>query len=406
MRGALVPLPVNVLVVMLGVTQVVSWGTLFYAIAVLGAPMREALGASDITLFAAFSAGLLASGFAAPLVGRDIDAHGGRRVLVWGSVLAAAAMALLATAQDTPMMVAGWLLAGVASAATLYDAGFATLHQFAGTSFRRAVTVLTLLGGFASTVFWPLSRYLLETAGWREAFAVYALLHLALCLPVHALCVPRTPPREATAADVPPPVPPAMPAALLWIAFAMSLVSFVTAAVSAHLMTLLSVTGLAARDAVLIGSLIGPMQVAGRIVEYGAARNVAATSTGTFAFALMAVALCVLSQVHGVWIVALAFVITYGWANGVFTIVRGTVPRALFGAEGYGALLGRLARPQFFARAVAPVTLSLVQAVDGSRRVAPYLLAALGIAALLAYRRALQLASKPAHDEAQRIADT
>lgn len=402
MRDATIPLPVNVLVVLLGVTQIVAWGTLFYAIAVLGQPMRVALGAGDITLFGAFSAGLLLSGVIAPAVGRDIDRHGGRRVLVAGSLLAASSMAVLAMAPNTAVLVIGWLLTGVASAATLYDAGFATLHQFAGASFRRSITVLTLLGGFASTVFWPLSRYLLETAGWREAFAVYAALHLLLCLPIHALCVPRSAQRAAPAVTATATAPPAAPrhAAFVWIAVAMSLVSFVTAAVSAHLMTLLSVTGLAARDAVLIGSLIGPMQVAGRLVEYGAARNVAATSTGTFAFALMAVALCVLSQVGGVWIIALAFVVSYGWANGVFTIVRGTVPRALFGAQGYGVLLGRLARPQFFARAIAPVTLSLVQSVDSSRRVAPYLLTLLGIAAFVAYRRALAVASKPASEPA------
>lgn len=184
-----------------------------------------------------------------------------------------------------------------------------------------------------------------------------------------------------------------MAAAFAWLATAMSLVSFLAAAISAHLMTLLSASGLAARDAVLIGSLIGPMQVAGRIVEYGAARNVAATSTGTFAFALMAAAMLILTQVQGIWIVALAFVIAYGWANGVFTIIRGTVPQVLFGSRGYGGMLGRLARPQFFARAVAPVTLSLVQSADASRRVAPYLLAALGIVAVFAYRRALALAA-------------
>lgn len=399
MSRALIPLPINALVIVLGVTQIVAWGTLFYSIAVLGAPMRAALGVSDITLFAAFSAGLLASGFIAPAIGREIDAHGGRRVLVAGSSLAAVSMAVLACAPNAAMLVVGWVLAGVASAATLYDAGFATLHQVAGASFRRSVTLLTLLGGFASTVFWPLSRYLFETAGWREAFAVYAALHLLLCLPLHALCVPRGEGKVSAPMATPTPQPP-MTAALLWIAIAMSLVAFVAAAVSAHLMTLLSATGLAARDAVLIGSLIGPMQVAGRIVEYGAARNVAATSTGSFAFALMAVALCVLSQVHGVWIIALAFVICYGWANGVFTIVRGTVPRALFGDVGYGGLLGRLARPQFFARAIAPVTLSLVQSIDASRRVAPYLLVVLGIAALAAYRRALSLASGSARDSA------
>jgi predicted MFS family arabinose efflux permease len=393
MRAAAIPMPVSVLVVLLGVTQVVSWGTLFYAIGVLGEPMRVALGTGEIVLFGAFSGGMLLSSLAAPAVGREIDAHGGRRVLTAGSLLAAASMALLAAAQNTPMLVAGWLLAGVASTAVLYDAGFATLHQVAASAFRRAVTVMTLLGGLASTVFWPLSRFLLETVGWREAFMVYAALNLLLCMPVHALCVPAA---NAPAPSAPRPEPPAampMPRALLWLALAMSITSFVAVAVSAHLMTLLGASGLAARDAVLIGSMIGPMQVAGRIVEYGAARNVAATSTGTFAFALMAVALGVLTQVHGTWIVALAFVIAYGWANGVFTIVRGTVPRALFGAQGYGSLLGRLARPQFFARAVAPVTLSLVQGIDPSRRVAPYLLAALGVAALVAYRRALRLAA-------------
>jgi MFS family permease len=389
----------NLRVVLLGIAQIVSWGTLFYAIGVLGEPMRDALGASEVTLFGGFSAGMVLSGVIAPRVGREIDARGGRGVLAAGSVLAAVAMAVLALAPNPVVLVIGWLLAGIASTAALYDAGFATLHQFAGTGFRRAITVLTLLGGFASTVFWPLSRYLLETLGWREAFAVYALLHLAVCLPIHLAAIPRGAAPAAT-----PPVPAApvadarggasMPPAMAWLALAMSITSFIAAGVSAHLMTILGDSGLGARDAVLIGSLIGPMQVAGRIVEYGAARDVAATTTGTFAFALMAVALAILTQVGGVWIVALAFVVTYGWANGVYTIVRGTVPRAIFGARGYGSLLGRLARPQFFARAIAPVTLSLVQGADASRRVAPYLVAALGIAALVAYRRALALAPR------------
>jgi predicted MFS family arabinose efflux permease len=356
--------------------------------------MRRALGASEVTLFGGFSAGMVLSGLIAPRVGRAIDARGGRGVLATGSLLAAASMAVLALAPNAAVLVAGWLLAGVASTAALYDAGFATLHQFAGSGFRRSITVLTLLGGFASTVFWPLSRYLLETLGWREAFAVYALLHLAVCLPIHLAAIPRLPAHDAAPSHADADaggVRASMPAAMAWLALAMSIASFVAAGVSAHLMTILGDGGLGARDAVLIGSLIGPMQVAGRIVEYGAARDVAATTTGTFAFALMAIALAILSQVGGAWIVALAFVIAYGWANGVFTIVRGTVPRALFGARGYGSLLGRLARPQFFARAIAPVTLSLVHGADPSRRVVPYLIAALGVAALIAYRRALAL---------------
>ncbi|HEY5365801.1 MAG TPA: MFS transporter, partial [Casimicrobiaceae bacterium] len=238
-----------------------------------------------------------------------------------------------------------------------------------------------------------------ENGGWREAFALYAALHLLLCLPVHALCVPRSA-RAVAATTIATAVKtaraPPVSAAFIWLAVAMSLLSFLTAAISAHLMTLLTSTGLAARDAVLVGSMIGPMQVAGRLVEYGAARNVASTATGTFAFALMAVALCVLTEVRGVWIVALAFAVTYGWANGVFTIVRGTVPRTLFGGDGYGRLLGRLARPQFFARALAPVTLSVVLSADASGRVAPYAMVVVGILALVAYRRALALAAASA----------
>jgi len=139
-----------------------------------------------------------------------------------------------------------------------------------------------------------------------------------------------------------------------------------------------------------VGSLIGPMQVAGRIMEFAFARHVRAITVGTFAFTLMAVALAIFTQVHGVWIVALAFAITYGWANGVITIVRGTVPAELFGQRGYGALLGKLALPQFVTKAVAPFALALLLAVDPSRIWTPFALLMLGLVALAAYRAAVR----------------
>src|SRR6186713_2856424 len=153
----------------LGVAQIVSWGTLFYTIAVLGASMRADTGVSELWLFGSFTAGLFLSGIASPLVGRDIDARGGRRTLVTGSLLAALASCVLGSAQGPVTVLAGWLLPGVAMAACLYDPAFATLHQIAGASYRRSVTALTLFGGFASTVFWPLSQFLLDTLGWRPA---------------------------------------------------------------------------------------------------------------------------------------------------------------------------------------------------------------------------------------------
>jgi hypothetical protein len=381
------------LVPALGIAQIVSWGTLFYAIAVLGPAMRDAIGTSDVALFGGFTCGLFASGVVSPWVGRRIDAHGGRGVLVAGSALGALACATLALAQGPIAMLAGWMLAGIAMAATLYDPAFATLHRVSGTSYRRAVTALTLFGGFASTVFWPLSQYLLETIGWRAAFAVYALLHAFLCLPLHAWCVPGGSVRIPAAAGGAAPSAGALPAdgaVFAWLAGALALATFVSSALSAHLIELLTATGVDARDAVLVGALIGPMQVAGRIMEFVFTRHVRALTVGTLAFTLLALALLLLAQVRGAWIVALAFAVLYGWSNGVMTIVRGTVPAELFGHRGYGVLLGRLALPQFVAKAIAPLAVTLVYAVDASRSATPWTLVACGATALYAYRRSIR----------------
>jgi len=380
----------------LGVAQIISWGTLFYTIAVLGGAMRRDLGISDVFLFGSFTAGLFLSGVVSPLVGREIDARGGRRVLAAGSVLGAVATAALATAQGPLTMLVGWLLAGVAMSATLYDPAFATLHQFSGTSYRRAVTALTLFGGFASTVFWPLSQFLLDEIGWRWTFAVYTGLHLLVCLPLHLLLVPRM--RAAhPMAEVPhgnAAVREGDGAVFAWLASALSLAAFMGTAIAAHVIDLLTATGLSARDAVLVGSLIGPMQVAGRVMEFAFGRHLRALAVGTLAFALMAAALAIFTQVHGVWIVALAFAMVYGWSNGVMTIVRGTVPAELFGPRGYGALLGRLARPQFILKSSAPLALTLLYTVDAARTLTPYVLLLVAVAALVAYRLALVAAGK------------
>jgi predicted MFS family arabinose efflux permease len=384
----------------LGVAQIVSWGTLFYTIAVLGAAMRADTGVNELWLFGSFTAGLFLSGIVSPYVGRQIDVLGGRRVLMVGSLLGALACAALALAQGPWTVLAGWLLAGIAMSAGLYDPAFATLHQMAGGNYRRTVTALTLFGGFASTVFWPLSQYLLETVGWRGAFAVYAGLHFALCLPIHAWCVPSglgaTRPSEPSLAPVEGPAPlPREREVFAWLATALALVAFISTAIAAHFITLMTASGLSARDAVLIGAMIGPMQVAGRIVEFTFTKHVRARTVGTLAFGLMVVALAIFTQVRGVWILALAFVIPYGWANGVVTIVRGTVPAELFGPRNYGALLGRLALPQFILKALAPFALTLLFAIDPERGFAPYALLLVGVLAFVAYRAAVAAAARP-----------
>jgi predicted MFS family arabinose efflux permease len=391
------PVALRPLVTALGIGQIVSWGTLFYSIAVLGPPMAHALDVSDVMLYGSFTAGLFLSGIASPWVGRRIDREGGRAVLAGGSVLGAIACVLLALSINGAMMLAGWLVAGLAMAACLYDPAFATLFRVSGSSYRRTVTALTLFGGFASTVFWPLSQYLLEAGGFRLAFAVHAALNAGLCLPLHLLFVPG-PAQRVTATlarDAQPDVVVA-PGTFVWLAAGFAVAAFLASAVSSHLVVLLASGGLASRDAVLVGALIGPMQVAGRVMEFAFSNRWSPLMVGTLAFTLLATALVVLCLVRGVWIVALVFALLYGWANGVMTIVRGTVPGVLFGARDYGALLGRLAQPQFILKAFAPVAVTLLFTLDPSRRLALYVLAGAALLALVAYRLAVRAAASRA----------
>jgi len=382
----------------LGVAQIISWGTLFYAIAVLGEAMRGELGISATWLFGAFTVGLLISGIVSPAVGGLVDAQGGRFVLSWGSVLGAVALALIASARGFPLLLLGWSVAGVAMAACLYDPAFATLHQLTGTSYRRAVTALTLFGGFASTVFWPASQWLLDSVGWRETLWIYAALHLVVCLPLHLAFVPAHAPGAATdasiavAADTVPSVAEARRtagrASYVWLAAAFSVAAFLAATLSAHLIALLKASGLTARDAVLVSSLIGPMQVVGRIAEFSFARRLSPLSVGALAFGLMTAGLACLALIDGLSAMAFAFAVLYGWSNGVMAIVRGTVPAVLFGQRGYGALLGRLALPAFVAKAVAPVAFTLVLGANLPRDAALWSLVLAAVLAQAGYRLA------------------
>jgi MFS family permease len=387
------PMRLRWVVPVLGIAQIISWGSLYYPIAVLGAAIRDELGIGDIAVFGSFTVGLFVSGLAAPAAGRLVDTRGGRFTLTGGSAIGAVALAVLALAQGTATLMLGFALAGLAMAGCLYDPAFATLHGISGPSYRKAVTALTLFGGFASTVFWPLSQFLLDTVGWRAAFATYAVLNLVACVPMHLWVLspgPGSVPHAPTTAD--PAVAPGSghPAVFVWLATALALASFLSSALSAHVIGLLTSSGLTARDAVLVSSLIGPMQVAGRVAEFAFGAHLRPLTVGTLAFGLFAVALLLLTQVHGLWIAALWFAAMYGWSNGVMTIVRGTVPGELFGHRQFGALLGRLARPQFVAKAIAPLALTLVFAVDPARTLSLYALAVIGLAALGAYRLALR----------------
>ena len=381
---------------MLGITQIIAWGTLTYGIAVLAPAISADLGLSMGWVFGAFSLGLGFSGLAAPAVGRAIDRIGGGKVMAGGSLLAALAMALVALSQGPALFFLGWIVAGLAMAANLYDAAFATLSQFAGNRYRQALTALTLLGGLASTVFWPLAWWIEGLAGWRAAFQVFAALHLLLCLPLHLLLpAARLEEKLVAAAPMSPAAGAAQRRQLLWLASAFTLAAFVVSGMAAHVVGALRASGLEAATTIAAAALIGPMQVVGRVLEFAFARNLPAVRVGLAALLTMGLAMLMLLLTGIAPALAFAAACAYGLANGVLSIVRGTVPAELFGREAYGSLMGRLAQPAFFAKAIAPLAVALLIGADEEYGRMALLFMVLMAAAIAAYLMATRTSRPP-----------
>jgi MFS family permease len=370
----------------LGIAQIISWGSLYYAIAVLGDSIERDLGVGTTLLFAAFTFSLLISGCAAPAVGRLMEAYGARAVLCAGSVMGTGALFMLASATGPVSLFLGTTAAGIAMAACLYDAGFMALNQIAGDAYRKSVTGLTLFGGFASTVSWPASQFLLGAIGWRHTLACYAALQLLVCLPLHALVLPSG--GRAGKSSIPDdPVSTALPDTA-WLAAAFALGSFVLSVLSVHLIGVFRSAGMAADEAVFVASLVGPMQVLGRLLEFGVGRKLAAVSVGTVAFVCMIMALAAVFLLDGPSPLAFLVAALYGISNGLMTIVRGVVPAELYGRQHYAALLGHMARPAFIARALAPFAFPAALASLG-RSAALLALAAIAVLACCTYQAAI-----------------
>ena len=355
--------------------------------------MAHDCGVDPTVVFGAFTAALLVSAFASPLMGRTIDRLGGRPVMATGSLCATAALLLLALAHGPVQLVAGWLLAGAAMAMTLYDPAFASLHRLRPGTYRRAVTALTLWGGFASTVFWPIANGLQDAVGWRWTLAAFAAVHLFACLPIHLRVLPREERREPAARDGAGPM--RAPAALFWLAASFTTVGLIVGALGVRLIDMLQAGGLTAREAVWIGALIGPMQVLGRVLEFTVARHARAVHVGFASFGLMTIATLVLLAFDHSLPVAIAAVVLYGMANGLNTIVQGIAPAEIIGGPGIGTLLGRIARPALVARATAPFVASLVLAAPHGSVALRMAFVVLAVAAGLAFAMAARLAPPP-----------
>jgi MFS family permease len=348
-----------VVVSALGITQILAWGSSYYLLAVLAQPIQRDTGWPLAWTVGGLSLGLLVAGLISPRVGRAIEAHGGRPVLAGSAVLLASGQLGLALAPGLPAYVLAWVIMGLGMGAGLYDAAFATLGRLYGQSARQTITALTLFGGFASTVCWPLSALLVDSLGWRATCLVYAGIQLFVALPIYLCLVPRSEQAlpSAPADEVGPPgtaparVPGrAMPIFLL-LAAVITIGSMISATVSVHLFTILQAQGITLAAAVALGTLIGPAQVGARAIEMLAGRYHHPIWTK------LASALAVAMGLGALWtgfpIVAVTLVL-YGAGIGLASIARGTLPLGLFGARGYAVLMGRLAMPSLVAQAVTP----------------------------------------------------
>ncbi|RLK35776.1 MFS transporter [Cupriavidus plantarum] len=360
----------------LGIAQTLAWASTYYLPAMLATPMARDLHVSPPTIFAAFSAALVVSALIGPAAGKAIDRNGGRSVLIAMSLIFALGLAALGAAQGAVSLFAAWLVLGIGMGAGLYEAAFATLVALYGHRSRGAITGITLIAGFASTVGWPLSTYMEAHVGWRGACFAWAALHLTLGLALN-LSLPRrsaTPTaaaatavaassgKPATATDhaAPSNVGPAGRAdgtsqqavASIALSFVFAATWFISTAMAAHLPRLLQAGGATLATAVTVGALIGPAQVGARVLEFGLLRKVHPLLSARLAAALHPIGAAAFGIVGAP--AAALFGVLHGAGNGILTIAKGTLPLVIFGPTGYGHRQGVLMVPARIAQALAP----------------------------------------------------
>lgn len=379
MRCAVEPKHQTVVITALGSAQTISWASSYYIPAVLALPMAASLSLNPVWVFGAFSLALIVSALVGPWAGARIDRLGGRGVLMISNVVFALGLALLALAPSLAVLFFGWAIIGFGMGLGLYEAAFATLTGIYGKDARRPITGITLIAGFASTVGWPLSGLMLATWGWREACIGWALIHLLVALPLNALLPTAKSTNTHSVSDTSEDdEPPRL--ALFLLSFVFAATWFNSTAMAAHLPGLLQASGASVAVAIAAGALIGPAQVAARILEFGLLRRFNPLSSARLAASAHPVAAVCLLAFGGP--AAYVFAVMHGAGNGILTIAKGTLPLALFGTTGYGARLGWLNAPARILQAAAPLIFGAALANWGLQAI--WLTAGIGALATLA----------------------
>ncbi|CAN7600461.1 arsenite efflux MFS transporter ArsK [Devosia sp. LjRoot3] len=354
----------------LGVTQIIGYGTLYYSFSILAPGIAEEFGIAVEWIYGSISLALLAGGLISPYAGGLADKHGAARVLSMGSVAAAVSLIVCGLAGNASAFLAGLVLVELASAFVLYSTAFALLAQATGPQAQRSITYLTLIAGFASTIFWPLTTWMLQGLDWHQVYFVFAGMHLLMCLPLHLWLtrfarIAAQRPVEETAAPV-------LQASgggnftFILLVLGFSLAGFVSAATLFHIVPMLGLLGLGG-SGVLVATLFGPAQVASRLINMAFGKDLPPPVLAVISAVLMPTALAVLALTAPAIAGAVAFAIIFGLGSGLFSIVSGTLPLALFGKAGFGKRLGWISLGRLGVSAVAPFALSVALGAIGPK---------------------------------------
>lgn len=352
----------------LGVTQIVGYGTLYYAFPILAPAMASDLGLSQSAVFGALSVALFLGSLAAPYAGKLADRFGAARVMTAGSAAAALALAACALAPEAASFVAALVAAELAACFVLYATAFAAIVQIGPAGAQRSITHLTLIAGFASTLFWPLTTLLHGTLAWRQVFLIFAGLNLALCLPLHAWLMRQARHRRLSGAAAPtgpdieasPPADPRLRKKLFLLMLAgFAVEGFVLSAILIHMVPLIGAVGLGAAG-VAVAALYGPSQVASRLVNMVFGGRLRQSTLAVISTILITIGLGVFLVAPPSIPVAAGFVILFGLGGGLMSIVGGTLPLEVFGRAGYGGNVGWMSGARQFSSAFAPFLLALM----------------------------------------------
>lgn len=353
----------------LGLTVIISYGTLYYSFSVLAPAMARDFGLPATWVYGMLSVGLVAGGFLAPVAGKMADRHGAARLMALGSLLAALTLAATSLAPNGPAFMAGLVAVELASAFVFYNMAFVALVQMGGRGAQRSITHLTLIAGFASTLFWPLTGFLHQHLGWREVYQIFAVAHLVVGVPVHAWIARQGAARQAAAvtlASVPLPEPAAGARGAVFglMILGFLIEGFVLSAILVHMVPMLDALSYSAAG-VLVASLFGPAQVLSRFTNMVLGGRLRQVHLAVIAAALLPSGLVLLLLTFPWLAGAMAFAVVFGFGSGLSSIVGGTLPLELFGHAGYGSRTGWINSARLFSSALAPFAFSVLHETVG-----------------------------------------